>query len=173
MGGSVSELLPGVSATPRHPISLVDRALGWQRVQIHGVRGFRRQCRVPPVTKLLEAKAKSPAALLLACDEILAAGPPVIAQGFALWQRAKALESLNRMAEALAAFDELHRHRLDHPAYVENARIGRARCLMALGKRDDAVVELTALAQDAFSKDVATWATKKSEELEGQRAKQH
>ena len=124
------------------------------------------------VARLVAARAKGPQGVLAACDAVLAASPPAIARGYALWQRGRALEALGRAAEALAAFDDLHRRRLEHPAYVERARIGRARSLRSLGRREDAMAELARLERDAFSPDVAVWAKRTLADLaseQGQR----
>jgi tetratricopeptide (TPR) repeat protein len=126
-----------------------------------------RQGSAEHVARLVAAKAAGPKALLQACDAVLEAAPPAIAHGYALWQRAKALEALGRTTEALLAFEELHRRRLEHPAYVENARIGRARCLLSVERREEAAAELARLQRDAFTPAVAAWANRLLTELAG------
>lgn len=132
---------------------------------------------VPLVARIVKAKSEGSEAWLLACEEVLAGKPtadgsaatvrrvPNVAQGFALSQRAKALEALVRPAEALIAYDELHGRRLEHPAYAEDSRIGRVRCLQALGRKEEALAAASALALDAYSPKVAEWARKQVENL--------
>ena len=132
---------------------------------------------VPLVARIVKAKYEGPEAWLLACEEVLAGKPtpkgsaaavrsvPKVAEGFALWQRAKALEALARPAEALIAFDELNGRRLVHPVYAEDSRIGRVRCLQALGRKEEALAEAGALALDGFSPQVTDWARKQVENL--------
>lgn len=164
----INECLVDFLVVAEHPELAAARGLEFQLQD-------RRMPSVPLVERIVQAKSQGPGAWLAACDDVLAGkrtpqaptpavpGVPHVAQGFALWQRAKALETLARPAEALIAFDELHRRRLEHPTYVENTRIGRVRCLQALGRKEEAQAEARALAFDAFSPEVARWARKQVE----------
>lgn len=126
----------------------------------------RRQAASPVIRSMLEALNQSPFELLGAVESALDENPPPIARGFALWMHAVALESLEQFDGALLAYETLHSERLVLPGYVEIARMGRAKTLMARGDLEDALRELQALRRDAISLEVPAWCADRIEELD-------
>ena len=140
------------------------------RVAEKELRSFleaRRQASIPVVESILAAGNEGPQAVLAATERTLSANPPPVARGLAMWQRAAALELLERRAEALEAYDALRGP--EHAGFAETLRVGRARCLLGLGRREEAARELADLRRAGFSTDLVQWATDKLAELEGQR----
>lgn len=110
---------------------------------------------------IAKAEESGPESVLARADEAIHDGVRGIALGFALWKRAAALEHLGRSAEALAAYRVLHAARHEFPSYVELARMGEARLLLALGQSAEAERTLRAFERDAMTKEAASWARAK------------
>ncbi len=131
----------------------------------------RRHAAWPDIEALVRARERGPEAGVESAERILAGKPTRLARGLALWDRARALEALGRLEQALAAFEELASGRSDQPIYIEGALLGRARCLLALGRLAEAERALASLARDAMVPEVAAWASEQLLELRRQQAK--
>lgn len=119
----------------------------------------RRAAALPELETIREAHAKGPAEGLKFAENLLARSPTPLARGFALWDRADALEAVGRLEEALAAYRKLGWEGQAQLAYVQDARQGYIRTLLKLGREAQAERELAALERDATNRAISAWAT--------------
>ncbi len=164
-GGGVEETLRQVFG--QEP----EECLRQARAEVERRLDERRHAAWPDIEALVRARERGPEAGVECSERILAGKPTRLARGLALWDRARALEAQGRVEQAMAAFDELASGRSDQPIYIEGALLGRARCLLALGRLAEAERELASLARDAMVSEVAAWASEQLLELRREKAK--
>jgi hypothetical protein len=143
----------------------------WIEAEIARRMAERRAAALYDLEAIQRAHDRGPSEGLACAGRILAGSPTPLAHGFALWDRASALEALGRLEEAAAAFAELGGPRAPQSIYVESARRDRTRCLLKLGREEQAERELAALERDAVNPVLRTWAQQQLEEVRAARTR--
>ncbi len=108
-----------------------------------------RQAALADLESLERAVRQGPAEGLAAAEAVLARQSSALARGHALTLRAAALEALGEHERSLMAYGELIGERRSQRVYLWAAKLGHARSLAALGRREDALRELSELERAA------------------------